>query len=256
MWMLYVPAKMTWLLQPLDAYVFAGFKALLKQQYADPEYVTDKDNMLSIAWLRRLWHSIEHKVQGLDWKTAFSKVGLLNQQHNISEHVAKFTTTPSHQTFGCCMPSPAELQYMLGGKLGVPHFQLTRPVLLRRTGSLANLWPVAVPRHYHLRAHIDLSGTAAAPRTHGLATALEPPVTPASPWPRATRLGKSSQKMRPASMVTAKIKKEPTSQANQESHSGELTKATAPRGEASRGSRSDQADGLKSKGVIVAGRDS
>ena len=27
MWMLYVPAKMTWLLQPLDAYVFAGFKS-------------------------------------------------------------------------------------------------------------------------------------------------------------------------------------------------------------------------------------
>jgi hypothetical protein len=28
MWMLYVPAKMTWLLQPLDAYVFAGFNRI------------------------------------------------------------------------------------------------------------------------------------------------------------------------------------------------------------------------------------
>ena len=58
------------------------------------------------------------------------------------------------------MPSPIEVQYMLGGKLGVPHFQLTRPVLLRRTGSLANFCPVAVPRHYHLRARINRSGTA------------------------------------------------------------------------------------------------
>ena len=229
MWMLYVPAKMTWLLQPLDAYVFAGFKALLKQQYADPEYVTEKDNMLSIAWLRRLWHSIEHKVQGLDWKTAFSKVGLLNQQHNISEHVARFTKTPSQQTFGCCMPSPAELQYMLGGKLGVPHFQLTRPVLLRRTGSLANLWPVAVPRHYDLRARIDLSGSAAAPQSHGLAAAVEPPCFPATPWPRATRLGKSSQRMKSANMATDKIKTEPSSQVNQESHKIDLTKPIAPR---------------------------
>ena len=91
MWMLYVPMKMTWLLQPLDAYVFVGFRSHLKQQYADPKYLTDTDNMPSITWLRRLWHSIKHKVQCLNWKSAYSTVGLLDQQQNITEHVAAFT---------------------------------------------------------------------------------------------------------------------------------------------------------------------
>jgi len=229
MWMLYVPAKMTWLLQPLDAYVFAGFKSHLKQQYADPEYLTGADNEPSITWLRRLWHSIEHKAQCFDWKSAFSKVGLMYQQQQISEHVASFTKSPSHQSFGCCMPSPSDLQYMLGGKLSVPHFQLTRPVLLRRTGSLAHLWPVAVPRHYDLRARKNRSGTAAATRSSDQAQTLEPSGPPSSPWPRAIRLGKSSQKMKSKNMVKDKIKAEPETQINEDNKINSLTKINAPR---------------------------
>jgi len=55
--------------------------------------------------------------------------------------VASFTKTPSHQSFGCCMPSPTDLQYMLGGKLGVPHFQLTNdePDLSHTLGQLLSL---------------------------------------------------------------------------------------------------------------------
>jgi len=156
-------------------------------------------------------------------------VGLLYQQQQISEHVASFTKSPSHQSFGCCMPSPSDLQYMLGGKLSVPHFQLTRPVLLRRTGSLAHLWPVAVPRHYHLRARNNRSGTAAATRSSGQAQTLEPLGPPSSPWPRAIRLGKSSQKMKSKNMVKDKIKTEPATQIREDNTINSLTKINAPR---------------------------
>jgi hypothetical protein len=109
-----MPANMTWLLQPLHAYVSAGFKADLKRQYAEPNYTTNTTTVLSIAWLRRLWQSLQNKIQSLDWKHAFAKVGLLDQQRSMSEHVAAFTTTTPRGTFGCGMPRPNELQYVWG----------------------------------------------------------------------------------------------------------------------------------------------
>ena len=189
MWMLYVPAKMTWLLQPLDAYVFAGFKADLKQQYADPKYATDTSTVPSIAWLRRLWQSIQNKVHTLDWKHAFAKVGLLDQQRNMSDHVAAFTTTTPHGTFGCGMPRPNELQYVLGGKVHMPHMQLTRPVLMRRTGTLSHVWSNALPRRSNHGSTSSTSSAAISSRGDDLTSACTPSACPPSPWPRAMRMG-------------------------------------------------------------------
>ena len=186
MWMLEVPAKMTWLLQPLDAYVFAGFKAHLKQQYADPHYTPEATSMPTINWLRILWTRIEHKVHNLDGKHAFAKVGLQSQQRDMSEHVAAFTTTTPPRTFGCAMPSPADLQYLLGGQTVVPRSQLTRPVLLRNTGALAHLWPGALPRRINRSTASSMSTTAPRRLSVDIASALATPECPPAQWPRAT----------------------------------------------------------------------
>jgi len=229
MWMLYVPAKMTWLLQPLDAYVFAGFKADLKQQFADPQYATDTTTMLSSAWLRRLWQSIHSKIQSLDWKNAFAKVGLLDQQRSMSEHVAAFTSTTPDGSFGCGMPSPNDLHYVLGGKLDVPHTQLTRPVLLRSTGPLSHLWPGALPRPSNHGITSSTSAAAVSSRGDNIATICTPSACQPSPWPRAMRMGQIKGPRNICNRHEPQKDKETASQMNPDSQTDPTTDIEIPR---------------------------
>ena len=229
MWMLYVPAKMTWLLQPLDAYVFAGFKAHLKQQYADPHYTPEATSMPTINWLRRLWTSIEHKVHNMDWKHAFAKVGLMNQQRDMSAHVAACTAMNSPGTFGCAMPSPGDLQYLLGDQIVVPHSQLTRPVLMRSTGALAHLWPGALPRRSEHSTSSSISATTPRHFSVDITSALATPEAPPAPWPRAIRMGQKMAAARSRNDLETVVLNDTASQMSQETNTQTKTDTEIPR---------------------------
>jgi hypothetical protein len=226
---LYVPGKMTWLLQPLDAYVFAGFKAHLKQQYADPHYTPETTSMPTINWLRRLWTSIEHKIHNMDWKHAFAKVGLQNQQRDMSEHVAACTTLTSPRTFGCAMPSPSDLQYLLGDQIVVPHSQLTRPVLMRSTGALAHLWPGVLPRHSNHSAASNMTTTESRHFCVDIASAQSTPANPPSQWPRAIRMGRKMASARSSNDLEAVVNNETASQMTPEANTQTKTETGIPR---------------------------
>ena len=77
-----VPAKLTWLLQPLDAYVFRLFKEVLRRRFHD-RYAT-VEGEVTVAWfLEVLYEVIEQILQRRRWPKIFAKVGLRDQQLSL-----------------------------------------------------------------------------------------------------------------------------------------------------------------------------
>ena len=73
--LLYVPAKLTSELQPLDTHAFKGFKERLKEGFRRWR-ATDEQGKLSIcAWFLEVVRAIEY-IRGQNWEHAFSRCGL------------------------------------------------------------------------------------------------------------------------------------------------------------------------------------
>ena len=71
-----VPAKTTWLLQPLDAWVFRTFKDYLRRRFHDTASAHG-EFAVSVAWLLPiLYDAIQTVISGRDWRHAFVRVGL------------------------------------------------------------------------------------------------------------------------------------------------------------------------------------
>ena len=79
-----VPAKMTWVLQPCDTHLFAGYKQMLTEEFQRRSGLTSTGEISWELMLESLWHVILVLLQGRDWSQAFAAVGLLNGQTRLS----------------------------------------------------------------------------------------------------------------------------------------------------------------------------
>ena len=84
-----VPAKLTWLLQPLDTHAFLKLKLYLKQRFA-ASLIEDEPNVNRVARMVRLVISAIRKVlQGHRWQVAFQQTGLWRDQALIKSFIKR-----------------------------------------------------------------------------------------------------------------------------------------------------------------------
>ena len=75
-WLHYIPAKLTFLLQPLDTHCFAMFKMKLRRRFNDARRQCPDGQVTPLDWLRILM-SLSNQVLGArPWKKAFQQNGL------------------------------------------------------------------------------------------------------------------------------------------------------------------------------------
>ena len=86
MWYLVIPARLTWMLQPLDSHAFILFKNWLRRHFTD-----NAGNGDTRSFMRRMLDlvigAIRHVLQGHRWQKAFDKNGLGHDLNAISEFV-------------------------------------------------------------------------------------------------------------------------------------------------------------------------
>ena len=70
-----VPAKLTWLVQPLDACVFQRYKAVLRESYARIRQGTQHGIVTPAVWWRCLVEHVHVFMQSRDWSRAFEATG-------------------------------------------------------------------------------------------------------------------------------------------------------------------------------------
>ena len=82
-WYLVIPARLTWLLQPLDTHAFAKYKRYLKTSFQDRD-PRDQEQNTTLRMVRLVIHTIRAVLQGYHWGPAFASNGLTGNQDRVS----------------------------------------------------------------------------------------------------------------------------------------------------------------------------
>ena len=80
-WPLVVPAKTTWLMQPLDTHAFLAFKAHLRNSYQQARVAADVADLDIARFLQCVYDSIRAVLQGQRWLPAFADNGFSDGQN-------------------------------------------------------------------------------------------------------------------------------------------------------------------------------
>ncbi len=140
--LLLVPSKMTFMLQPLDAYVFATFKQRLFEVHAANKIHSANDQQSFEEWLSTTVTVIQDFFQNLDGRPYFSKCGLVSTRH-ISETV-KDHIIP-HALGMVRKLTSAELKEYVGGRKVMLDYQIFWKTLPEWSKDHP-VYQVAVPR--------------------------------------------------------------------------------------------------------------
>jgi len=111
--LLYIPAKLTWLLQPADTHLFAPFKASVRRKYTNERLTTSDARVDREQWLSIVCEALLDSVRDQTWTRAFQSNGIINQQQDTSLYVRSFSGL-SRATYPIVQPSRAELEYLFG----------------------------------------------------------------------------------------------------------------------------------------------
>lgn len=130
--LLLVPSKMTFMLQPLDAYVFATFKQRLFEVHAANKIYSANAHQSFEDWLSTTVAVIQDFFHNLDGQAYFSKCGLDSTRH-ISDTV-KHHIVPDSLGMVRKLTS-AELKEYVGGRKIMLDSQIFWKVLPERAKS-------------------------------------------------------------------------------------------------------------------------
>lgn len=77
----FVPGKLTWLLQPADTHVFARFKLCLRQLWHSLLAASSAGTVSSEVWLVEVMRAARKLFNGVKWAPAFKAAGMLDQTY-------------------------------------------------------------------------------------------------------------------------------------------------------------------------------
>ena len=122
-WVVFVPAKLTWLLQPLDVYSFQRYKAHLRAQYAAARCRSSTGDLTMLEFLECVYSAVRYVLQAIEWAPAFDKTGFGACQANVSRiikgelenigSVEALSTRPSDDQLAVCFPARARVPVAL-----------------------------------------------------------------------------------------------------------------------------------------------
>ena len=86
---LLVPAKMTWLLQPLNTHGFLKFKLYLKQKFVESVIQGSPDEHKTSRMVRLVVRAIRYVLQAHAWECAFKQNGIWSDQSMVSSTIRR-----------------------------------------------------------------------------------------------------------------------------------------------------------------------
>ena len=85
---LFVPAKLTYLLQPADTHLFRKLKALLKKRWTELQVESEAGTVSYELWLSAFFGVAQKVLRNTRWQPAFQAAGLLDERR-LSDRVLK-----------------------------------------------------------------------------------------------------------------------------------------------------------------------
>jgi hypothetical protein len=88
-WVSFIPAKLTWLLQPCDTHCFAKYKRSLRDQYHKEALRNAGGAVSTKQIILHIDHAIKTVLQGTHWGRAFSANGFGATQRHVRKRILK-----------------------------------------------------------------------------------------------------------------------------------------------------------------------
>jgi len=128
-WLVYIPAKMTYLLQPLDRYIFAGLKQHLKELLLRARALQIRGAVSPQTWLEELYKTIDRCLcRRTDFATYFEKVGAAAAQLRMSMFLRERVMNSEVVAVGAGKPDADDIALLGPSTKPLPWTQLARPL--------------------------------------------------------------------------------------------------------------------------------
>jgi hypothetical protein len=127
-WIVPVPARCTFLLQPCDTHVFSPYKAFLRRAFR--ECKDESGNVTPEAWARTLIEVATVFLCGRSWAHAFEQTGIIGTRQHLTREVASVDAQLPVAPF--LAPSVRMVQDLWPRNRQVPYSQLLSEPLGRR----------------------------------------------------------------------------------------------------------------------------
>ena len=88
LWLLVVPSKLTWLLQPLDVYGFSQLKLRFREGYQRAVLAGDKTKP-AVRMIRIIIEQLTFTLQRQPWRRYFRRLGFWDNQTCVSKFIRK-----------------------------------------------------------------------------------------------------------------------------------------------------------------------
>lgn len=111
--LVYVPTKMTSLLQPCDTRLFSIFKRALQENWRRRKSEIPGGVMDTMAWLTVIFKTIEEVVVGKCWRHAFQADGILDQQSSLSRKLCAAIGLEAMPCVGHSAPTAADVAHVV-----------------------------------------------------------------------------------------------------------------------------------------------
>ena len=141
---IFIPAKMTWLLQLLDVYIFLRLKRGIREAEARFRSRTSSGQIPSGAWLKLVTTIIRREIVNCDWSHHFSRVGLGESCHHLSRHLAELIDPASIRP---ALPTRAEFALLVGRSADTVITRTLHASILGHTLAVQRLPAHAQPPH-------------------------------------------------------------------------------------------------------------
>ena len=201
-WPIIVPAKLTWLLQPLDTHAFKAYKEYLRAAYQRARLLTAAGDLTMAQFVAALCDTIRHVLQGRRWAAAFDHNGFGQMQALVSHTVLQRLQAPEPLAVPVAMPALRELQVCFPKRAAVPVGLLLRPYQQQPQAVVAA--PPVLPRAKPLLPRRPAVTARPGPVTRSQSRSMAATLAKGPPLPRppsvAAALAKGPPLPRPASV--------------------------------------------------------
>lgn len=126
-YLVYVPASLTWLLQPCDTHVFAKYKRCLSALLGQVRAASPDATVCGQDWLRCVAVTIRKVMQGHVWRSAFDADGLTGTQAHVSSFVRRMLGPSVDELVPATRPTEHQIQTCFPRQTKAPVASLLRP---------------------------------------------------------------------------------------------------------------------------------
>lgn len=125
-WPVYVPAKLTWLLQPLDTDGFALYKACVKKAYqaARARNPEGGGEVVVEEFLQCIYEALRRVLHGRMWGSAFDRDGYGRRQASLGNFVKQQLRWETMEVVADSRPTDAQMRALFPRRAKVPLWKI------------------------------------------------------------------------------------------------------------------------------------